>query len=283
MLDSNVREITPDEIATFQRDGVVCLKGCIDQNWIDRLRAAVDRDIANPGPKHYGYQGEGAGQFHGNQDLWQTDPDCADYCLHSPLPGLAAQMMKAAKVNLYFDHLFVKMPGSASRTPWHNDQPYWPVGGRDVMSFWLALDHVSVESGAVEYILGSHKWDRWFQPRGFSSSDKDYIGYDRNPAYEPIPDFDAIRDQYEIKAFEVEPGDLIAFHALTVHGAGGNRTSDRMRRGYAVRYTGDDSFYDPRIGTSKLLLNDKLASGQPLDSERFPVAWRRACPLACPE
>ena len=51
----------------------------------------------------------------------------------------------------------------------------------------------------------------------------------------------------------------------------GNSLQDRRRRGYSVRYTGDDVVYDARTGTSKPLLCDTLSNGDPLDSERYPV------------
>ena len=61
------------------------------------------------------------------------------------------------------------------------------------------------------------------------------------------------------------------FHAMTVHGAGGNVLASRRRRGYTIRYTGDDVVYDVRPGLSQPLVYDKLAPGGPLDSDRYPV------------
>lgn len=268
-------QISGDQLDAFRHDGVTCLRNVVDAATVDRLRAAIDRDIANPGPKHYGYAGvDGKGGFHGNQELWQGDPDFADYCLNSSLPALAGAFLEAREVRLYFDHLFVKEPGAAAPTPWHNDQPYWPISGWQVVSFWLALDPVTKKSGAVEYVRGSHKWDRWFQPRGFSDSKTGINSYVDNPDYEPIPDIDAARDDYDIVSYDMQPGDALAFHALTLHGAGGNATADRRRRGYAVRYVGEDVRYDPRPGTSGLLLDDALRPGGTLDVPRFPIVWR---------
>ncbi len=275
MAEQQHCSLSQADISTFERDGVVCLRGVIDQDWIATLREAVDREIANPGPNHYGYEGDSGG-FHGNQDLWLEDEAFRAYCLGSPLPGLAAGLLGASRVQLYFDHLFVKEPGALSPTPWHNDQPYWPIAGRGIISFWAGLDSVDRTSGAVEYIRGSHQWDRWFQPRGFADSKTGKTSYAQNPDYEPLPDFDAERGLHDIVAFDVEPGDVIAFHGLTVHGAGGNRSADRRRRGYAVRYIGDDVRYDPRIGTSKLLWKDSEQAGAPLSERLYPVVWQQA-------
>jgi hypothetical protein len=58
---------------------------------------------------------------------------------------------------------------------------------------------------------------------------------------------------------------------MTVHGAPGNSRKDRRRRGYTVRYTGDDVTYDDRPGISKQLLTDALHNGEALDCEQYPV------------
>ncbi len=263
---------TPDQMTDFERDGVVCLRGVIDVDWIDRLRVAIDRDMANPGAEDYGYPSG----FYGNRGLWKLHPECDDYCRNSPLPALAARFFGAGEVRLYFDQLFVKEPGSLSPTPWHNDQPYWAISGAQVMSFWLALDSVTQESGAVEYIGGSHRWNRWFQPASFADTDRDHMDYEQNKDYEPVPDFDAQREELNVISFDVEPGDIIAFHALTVHGAGGNKTADRRRRGYTVRYIGDDVRYDPRAGTNKKTRVPGLQPGAVMDHARYPLVWPRA-------
>jgi ectoine hydroxylase-related dioxygenase (phytanoyl-CoA dioxygenase family) len=257
-------------IEALWRDGVVYLPGVIDAVWQDRLRAAIDRDIADPGPFQHGYQVDGGGRFHGNMRLWENDPDFRDYCLAGPLPGLAAKLLKSSTVTLFYDQLFVKEPGTNAPTRWHNDQPYWPIRGRQVMSFWLALDPVSFDSGALEFVLGSHAWDRWFQPQKFAPGGADY---EKGEGFEPIPDFDAERANYRFKGWEMQPGDLVAFMGLTVHGSKGNLTADRRRRGYTVRYCGDDARYFSGPGSNKELRNPALADGDPLASAQYPLVW----------
>ena len=45
----------------------------------------------------------------------------------------------------YHEHVLVKEPGSATSTPWHHDQSYYPVDGDDVCSLWIPVDPVSEE------------------------------------------------------------------------------------------------------------------------------------------
>src|SRR3546814_7685428 len=74
--------------------------------------------------------------------------------------------MESTKVNFFYDQLLVKEPGTAERTPWHQDQPYWAVAGRQVCSLWVPFDPVPEET-CVEYVAGSHDWPE-FSPYHFA-------------------------------------------------------------------------------------------------------------------
>jgi len=98
-----------------------------------------------------------------------------------------------------------------------------------------------------------------------------WIDYETNPDYEPMPDIEVDREQYDVISWDLDPGDVYVFHAMTVHGAGGNAGPGRRRRGYTVRYTGDDVTYDERLGTSIPLRCEQLRDGDPLDCGQFPL------------
>jgi ectoine hydroxylase-related dioxygenase (phytanoyl-CoA dioxygenase family) len=264
-----VIEISPEEIERYRTDGAIVVRGAVGPEWLDRLAGAIERDIANPGPFDHSYDVAG-GRFHGNLRIWQNDPEFGAFCLDSPAADIARQVLGATRLNLLYDQLFVKEAGADHRTRWHNDQPYWPVRGRDVISVWVALDRVTAANGRLEFVRGSHLWDRWFQPEPFGPNNK-ATDYDDNPDYEPMVDIEADRGSYDIITWNVDPGDVYVFAGMTVHGAAGNPTVDRRRRGYTVRYCGDDVVYDPRIGVSKPLVNDALRPGDRLDSDLFPL------------
>ena len=271
--------VSETDIKSYQEDGAVLLKNVISRDWLDRVAAAIERDIVEPGPFCHSYEPEdGGGRFHGNLRTWENDPEFHAYCFETDLPLIAARFFDASKVNLLYDQIFVKEPGTSNRTRWHNDQPYWPVRGWDVMSFWLALDPTTEENGRLEFVRGSHNWDRWFQPERFGEikDGADNTSYDDNPDYEKMPDIEAARDDYDIIAWDMEPGDVIAFHGMAVHGAGGNQRDDIRRRGYTVRYTGDDAWFDTRPGTSKPLWSPNLKDGDPMDDEMYPLIWTRS-------
>ncbi len=263
--------VSTSQLESYQRDGGVVLRDAIDAEWLASLEAAIERDIQHPGPFYHGYTPQnGHGKFHGNVRLWEHDAVFRDYCLHSPLPDLAQQFFASTKVNLLYDQLFVKEPETLNRTRWHNDQPYWPIRGWQVISFWVALDPITIENGALEFVRGSHLWNRWFQPERFGET-SGHGDYERNPDYEPMPDIEAMRDDYDIVSWDLAPGDVYVFHGLTVHGAGGNQRHDVRRRGYTVRYTGDDVVYDIRPGSNANLRHPTLSDGEALDSDQYPL------------
>ena len=259
MSDIGKNLVDEEEIAAFERDGALLLRGAIDTAWQERLRAAVARELERPQT------------FFGRRLLWRSDPDFASFCKESPAPLIAAELFGSAKVNLFMDQLFAKAPGETSRTGWHNDLPYWPLKGWQVLTIWVALDPVMKENGAFEFIRGSHKWNRRYQPF-YPDAHGGILKFKgaKGERYDPLPDFEAERDRYDIVSWSMQPGDVIAFHAMTIHGATGNMTAERWRRAYAVRYAGEDArYYEP--ATNEWLYNPALTPGDVLDSDMYPV------------
>jgi len=267
--DSNF-SISDDLIRQFQRDGVACLRQVVDAPWRDGIARAIERDYDDPGEYFHDYDGRG-GRFHASSRRWQAHPELRDYIFHSPLPELAAGLLKSHKVNLLYDQIFSKEPDTPSPTPWHNDHTVWPIAGRQVISFWLALDPVTAETGAMEFVRGSNAWGRKYRAESFSKSALDY---DVTPDREPVPDIEADRSAFDIVSWDMEPGDVLAFGSYALHAAGGNGSGTLRRRAYSVRYCGDDVVYEPGSATMPVLENHDLSPGQPLDSELFPIVWR---------
>lgn len=269
--DAPLRAVTEDEIETFERDGVVLLKQVFPQDWLDAVGEAIDANMAAPGPLVLEYAENTEGRYHGDMFMWTWNDVFRAYVFDSPAKALAANLMRTEKVNFFYDHLLVKEPGTNVPTPWHHDLPYWPLKGSQICSLWMPLDEAGVETGGMQYILGSHRWGKMFQAQSFTGDDR-YAASE----LEPIPDIDGHRDDYDICCFETEPGDVLAHHALTVHGSPGNTSQTRRRRALASRWTGDDARYDPRPGTFKLIRDPELEADASLDSDLFPVVWRRS-------
>jgi hypothetical protein len=161
--------LTAGQVETFQRDGVLYLPGIVSPEQVAQLREACDRVMARPTSLGADLTPLGKqGRFFGDFFVWRRDPVFCDLAMHSALPAVAQQLMRSSKVNLVWDHLLVKEPHTEVETPWHHDQPYAWCNGTQNCSFWVSLDHVTDDSGAVEYIRGSHRWGRWFEAVSFN-------------------------------------------------------------------------------------------------------------------
>lgn len=260
------RTLSREETETFARDGVLFLRGVLDVNQVEQLRAACDRLMARPTPLGADLTPQGkTGRFFGDFFVWRQDEDFRQLALNSALPRLARQLMQSTKVNLLWDHILIKEPNTNVETPWHHDQPYAWCNGTQNCSFWVSLDHVTPESGAVEYIRGSHRWGKWYEAVSFNPN-RNYSSGE----FENLPDIEGHRSDYDIVCFETQPGDVVAQHLLTLHHAQGNATS-RRRRAVAVRYAGDDATFAVRRRSPPLPLTVGLKHGDPLDSDLFPV------------
>ena len=267
--------VAEEHVDAYERDGAVCVRGVLPPGQVDFLRDEIEAAVARKGDGYKNHTARNAsrsGRFVHAFRMSLASEALRAFASTSILVEVAAALMRSEKVNLFFDQSFVKEPNTLDRTPWHSDLPFWPLRGRQVITTWVALDAVTGKSGAVEFVAGSHLWGRWFQPRSFSG-DNDHGS---NPEFEPVPDIEANRGRYDIVSWDLEPGDIIAFNAMTLHGSPGNATSDRRRRGYSVRYAGDDVVYAPWPGMTTPLLKDDLVPGEPIDSEHYPVVRQPA-------
>lgn len=266
--------ITAAEKAAFVEDGAVCLRRQFDAGWITRLRAATEEILSERGGYMLEYTPSGGpGRYVGSLFMWRSHPVFHDFVHRSPAAAIAGEIMGSSKINLYSDNLLVKEPGTLDPTLWHHDLPFWSLAGTQVCTVWLALDPVTRETGGVEYVAGSHRWPYRFRPLPPSTPE---LARKRNMDLPQCPSFDDRRDTYRILSWDLEPGDCVVFDSLTIHGSAGNASSHVRRRGFATRWCGDDvTFLE---GDFMLVppLAPGLVTGDPLDSEMFPVLWRRS-------
>ena len=254
----------------FWRDGAVCVRGALDAHWVDVAREAIDAVLASPsaGVKRASPDDDGA--FVEDFCNWQRVDALRAVACDSPAPAIAAAVMGASHVRLFHDHVLVKEPGTRQRTPWHQDLPYYNVEGRLNVSMWIPVDPVPRES-TLELVAGSHLGP-WYLPRTFLDGEAKWFP---DGSLAELPDLDAPGTR--ILGWEVEPGDAVCFHMLTLHAAGGVRGPDR-RRVLSLRYLGDDMVHAPRPWVTSPDfpgLADELPAGVPLDHPTFPVVWPR--------
>jgi len=281
------RDVSDEEIATFWRDGVVCLRDILPTGDVLAMADPIDRMLAADEAADLTAMadalesGAGAtrlvdtevvasgvarGRFRGGTDHWCVHPEFAAFATASAVPRVVAALLRSDNVWLYEDSVLVKEPGTQERTGYHQDMAYFHLDGDNVCTTWIPLDEVDDSTGAVHYVVGSHLDDTEYRPNMFVS-DMQLPG----TIGEAVPDYSTVTDA-TIVSFETKPGDLVVHHARTIHGAGANSSATRRRRAISIRYAGDGVVFRRRVGAPEKPHHAALADGDRLSPPAFPLA-----------
>ena len=266
---SATHHITPGIADAYARDGAVLIAGLLAGH-VPALSAAVAANMAAPSPFERSYKpADGSAMFFQDYCNWQRFEGYRDAILGSDMAEAAALLMRSKTARIFHEHVLVKEPGTSMKTPWHQDQPYYLVEGRQSVSFWVPLDPVPREIG-VEYVAGSHRWGRDFRPDRFDGS-----ALYQGDASEAVPDVEANRDKLQVLGWAMRPGDAVAFDFRCLHGAPANTTANR-RRAVSFRWVGDDACFARRKGRTSPPFPDLVfADGAPFEGPDFPIVWPR--------
>jgi hypothetical protein len=140
--------------------------------------------------------------------------------IQNPLFERIAREVIGGAITIYRAVLFNKAARGGTVLPWHQDGGvYWGVDRDPVLQIWTALDDVSIESGCVEVIPGSHEG-------GFAT-----------PLGGLIPAHVAEARGAEAQAVPVpaRAGEAMLIHNQLWHRSGVNRTC-APRRAFTVCY-----------------------------------------------
>ena len=302
MTDGLIRDIEQAEIDEYRELGVVRLRQVLSREWVDLLAVALDeafyekRDaapvfydstetadqLAEAGVAVLGDTRaealETRGRFLSIIGGWTANEKVRRIALESPLGYIAATLFGASKVNYYDDQLLIKEPSSREYTAFHTDEPYYHLRGEQVCGMWVSPDTVTEDSGAMQYVSGSHRWGTFFRPNAFvtqnSLAEFDLAENDENQV--PLPDIEGNRSDYDIITHPSEPGDVIVHHSNLIHGSGPNYTSDVPRRAASFRYAGDDvTYWFHKSAPPQPHHRHRLQDGDAIDCEQFPEVWRK--------
>lgn len=228
----------------FHDTGVVHIPRALNRDCLAAAQAAYRWSLTHPGPGAGIIPDRNTGDFY--QDLANPASFPAyDQVVHHPdVVRLIRSLFRGTQAWFMYEQVFKKDGGATRRTPWHQDTPYLPVEGNDLVVLWISFG-VHTRSEALEFVQGSHR-GRLYDGSLFHPDDDTAPLYD-DPDYERLPDIERNRDAYPITGWATEPGDVIAFHPSVLHGGGA--TSQRTQREtLSLRFFGDDAVIAKRPG-----------------------------------
>lgn len=122
-------------------------------------------------------------------------------------------------------NFFIKEARSPAFVSWHQDSTYWGLDRPDVVTAWVALSTSNRDSGAMDFIPGSHTRDQI--PHRDTFAQNNLLTRGQEVAVEVDPSLARI--------VELQPGEMSLHHVRLVHGSPPNPSGDR-RIGFAIRY-----------------------------------------------
>lgn len=264
--------VTQADIEAYRKDGVLVVRGLLTDDEVELAREGIATVLEFPSMLAQVASGvDDPGRFVEDFRRWQDVPEIGTLALTSRTAEVAAALPQTEQVRLYHDHVLVKEGKTRQPTPWHQDQPYYNVDGHGT-SAWIPVDPVPI-AGCLELVAGSHEGP-WKMPRTFLDGKAKWFP---EGSLDELPEIDADRDAFDIRAAELQPGDAIFFDFLTVHGAPGFPFEGR-RRVLSLRYLAADARHAPREWTTSPPfdeLYDVLPEGAEMDHPLFPVVWPR--------
>ncbi len=234
-------KVRRSQIEEYRRDGFVRIPGVFTDLEIDQVRATIYRLFRNFVPSASAFDRLVAPWNDPAFDramiqLRKTDPntfgalyDCAQSSIELlkliTIPNsldIAAAFLDDKIENLSYSGLMLRMdPPQDKRNvlTWHQDHAYFPQnfndGGRGLV-YWVALQDVTEETGAMQICVGSHK-DGLVKPEMIGKSD--YITSEQRAV--PQEKVSAYPKAYGT----CKKGDVILMHMDTCHRSGENISS----------------------------------------------------------
>ena len=211
-------KLTSEQIKEFQTKGFLLIRNFADAKTCDAILAKAQEHLEEknePIESEEEYQQKGSSnstirrlrQVYDREDIfkaWMTNKE-----IHPVLEQLLGE--KPVLLLAHHNSIMTKLPQKSSVTSWHQDIRYWHYENDTLLSVWLSLGDEYLENGLLEFIPGSHKMN--FSPEQFD---------ERSSFRDGLPQNQKIISQRV--HFNLKKGDIVLFHAKTLHYAHQNET-----------------------------------------------------------
>lgn len=247
---------TSEESARFDADGYIVVRGLADaslrQRLLDVTRRGVEQRIEPlelEADLHYPGAPASREALGGRTVRRLKQALSRDYAFIEWVqqPGVVNRLRQLLGPVVYcplahHNCIMTKAPAYSSETGWHQDIRYWSFTRPDLVNVWLALGREYPENGCLKVIPGTHRMT--FDRRQFD--DELFFRPDLAENQRLIA-----REVY----VDLEPGDVLFFHARTLHAASRNSTHETK---YSVVFTFRGADNPPVPGSRSAALPELL-------------------------
>jgi len=207
--------IADDLVAAYHADGYVLVRGMLDAEEIGLLSRASREDRVLDQKSFGKDDGEGGVV---RLSLWNhpTDTIYGMIARSASIVGSAAKLLGDEPYH-YHSKMIMKDAKVGGAWAWHQDYGYWYQNGvlsPNLTSAYIAVDRATRDNGCLQVIRGSHKLGRI---EHVLTGDQAGADQDR---------VDEILKRLELVHVEMEPGDVLYFHANMLHRSDQNRSDN---------------------------------------------------------
>ena len=208
-----MQRLSVEQIAAYQRDGLLRVPGFFDVEEIEPLRRAYREDPTVNG------------SLYGMVDLDdEPHPICIWTELANDMLGVIprlARMVAAIEALLgepcyhWHSKLSIKPPRCRARVDWHQDFASWYDDGvlfPHMLTAAIAIEPAAKDNGCTQFIPGSHHMGR-IDHRADANGFENFW-----------PRLERAEETLGVIHCELDVGDAVFFHCNTLHGSGSNET-----------------------------------------------------------
>jgi hypothetical protein len=226
-IAASTRVCIPEEIKKYKEGGFVLLRQLISPEAANELRREVLEimDVIGLGTTKL-------------RQTWQyLKGSTLDAYVNSGLQQSVASQLMEGRAILYLPFTAVKSGGGGGQFHFHQDNNYTRHLGASI-NLWTALVPMRPENGCLCIVPRSHLEGDWESENAGDGDSHRKVSRDAAASSIPIL---------------MEPGDVVAFSRLTVHGSGANTSSDH-RVAYATQFHREDT--EALVDGNRVLLRD---------------------------
>jgi len=158
--------LSDEEVAHFREQGFLRIDRITSDGEVERLRELYDQVMADTSAWRLVYEGDKAdGAVIDQVFLPELQaPEMGDTGYFRNGKRLAAALLGIAEEEVVPGGLMLiyKPPTGGRAAPWHQDEAFWNDRNHlrcNSLSVWMPLDDAVVESGAMQFLPGSHRND----------------------------------------------------------------------------------------------------------------------------
>ena len=198
--------LTAQQVAQFHRDGYACPVPVMPAAEAAGLRRQLEEFEATQGGKLEAAQRSRAYLLFKWLDELIRDPRVLD----------SVEQLIGADILCWSTIFWIKDAGSKSFVSWHQDNTYWGLSSRNVVTAWFAISPASLEAGCMKVMPGTHLGDTLAHEDTYDENNMLTRG-------QSIRGLDESRAVY----MPLNAGEMSLHNYCAAHGSGPNLSGDR--------------------------------------------------------